>query len=211
MRRARTLEAKDERRAALLRAALDEFFERGFSAARMDDIAKRAGLSKGAVYLYFDSKDALFTSLVDEYAVPNIDLIEQAVNASGGGVAAISTLMKMAPHFIRTTPVPRIAKILIADAPAFPETVTAYRKKVVERVLGMMAGMLRDAKERGEIEIGDPALVARLVVAPIIMSAMWFVVFEHDAEARVDLETLFATHEDMLMRAMNVRRGSAHA
>ena len=60
MKRARSDEAKDERRAQLLDAALDEFFEKGFSAARMDDIARRAKLSKGTLYLYFDSKKAMF-------------------------------------------------------------------------------------------------------------------------------------------------------
>ncbi len=202
MLRARTDEAKDERRGALLSAALDEFFEKGFSAARMDDIARRAGLSKGALYLYFESKDALFTSLIDDFAIPNVELVEGAMKASGGGLAAIRSLIKLAPGFIRETSVPKIAKILIADAPSFPDIVTAYRKKVVERVLGVIAGALRDAKQKGEIDIGDPALTARLVVAPVFISAIWRVIFEHDPDARIDLEALFSLHEKMLMRAI---------
>ena len=82
MKRARTKKAKDERRLALLRAGLDEFFERGFTAARMDDISKRAGLSKGALYLYFSSKEELFKSLVEEYAVPNVERIEAMTRAA---------------------------------------------------------------------------------------------------------------------------------
>ncbi len=208
MRRARSEEAKDERRAGLLAAALDEFFERGFSAARMDDIAARAGLSKGSIYLYFDSKDALFTSLVEAHAIPNIERIEAAVKTTGG-VAAINMLLAMAPSLIRETHIPRLIKILIADAPAFPAMVAAYRKNVIERVLGLVAGVLRKAKAAGETDIGDPALTARLVVAPIAMSAIWSVVFEHDGEARVDLEALFALHRRMLFRALDVNQAAA--
>ncbi len=200
--RARTDEAKEARRLAFLTAALDEFFERGFAAARMDDIAARAGFSKGTIYLYFDSKEALFTALVEAYALPNIARFEAAAKNAGGGLSTICAFMKFAPTIIRETPVPKLAKVLIGDAPAFPEMATAYRKQVVDRVLGMVAGSLKQAKDAGEIEIDDPALTARIVVAPIILSAVWRIVFEHDSKARVDLDALFALHEKMLMRAL---------
>lgn len=200
--RARTDEAKEARRLAFLNAALDEFFERGFAAARMDDIAARAGFSKGTLYLYFDSKEALFPALVETFALPNIARFETAAKSAGGGLATIRAFMKFAPAIIRETPVPKIAKVLIGDAPAFPEMATAYREQVVDRVLGMVAESLRQAKDAGEIDIDDPALTARIVVAPIILSAVWRIVFEHDPKAHVDLDALFAVHEKMLMRAL---------
>ncbi len=204
MQRARTVEAKDDRRQVLLSAALHEFFERGFTAARMDDIAKRAGVSKGALYLYFDSKEALFTSLVETFALPNVERIEATARAAGSARNAIRAVMTLAPVLVRESPVPLIAKILIADAPAFPEVVTTYRKTVIERVLGVFGGILKDAHEAGEIEVDDPDLTARLIVAPIMFSAMWRVVFEHDSEAKLDVAALFALHEKMLMRALNI-------
>ncbi|WDI32743.1 TetR/AcrR family transcriptional regulator [Hyphococcus flavus] len=209
MQRARTDEAKEARRLAILTAALDEFFERGFAAARMDDIAARAGFSKGTIYLYFDSKEALFTGLVETFALPNIEMMEAAAKG-GGGLSAIRALLKFAPVIIRDTPVPKLAKVLIGDAPAFPEMATAYREKIVDRVIGMVAASLGQAKAAGEIDIDDPALTARIVVAPIILSAVWRVVFEHDAKARIDLEALFSIHEKMLMRALGVSE-AAHA
>lgn len=210
MLRARTDEAKEQRRRALLDAALAEFFERGFSAARMDDIAARAKLSKGTLYLYFDSKEALFTSLVETFAIPNIVMFEAVVQNAGGGVAAIRTFMKIAPVVIRESPLPKIAKILIADAPAFPEIVTAYREQVIERALGVIVSALSAAKEAGQIEIGDPRLTARLVIAPVLMSAIWRIVFEHDPAAKIDLDALFAEHEKMLLRGLGVKE-LAHA
>lgn len=203
MHRARTQEAKDQRRKALLTAALDEFYERGFTAARMDDIARRAGLSKGSVYLYFDSKDALFTELVKEYALPNVERLEAMAGQADSAAGAIQMLMGFAPVLVRETVVPKIMKVLIADAPAFPETVTAYRKNVIERGLGLITGVLRKASDSGEFKIANPELTARLVVAPMIFSAIWKIAFEHDADARLDIKALFALHEKMLLTALS--------
>lgn len=201
--RARTQEAKDRRRQALLAAALDEFFERGFTAARMDDIAARAGVSKGAIYLYFPSKDALFTALVDVYALPNVERIEAAASAAPNATAAIGAFISLAPRLVRETAVPKIMKILIADAPAFPEIVNEYRRNVVERGLGVFSSILERAKTTGEFDIDDPQLTARLVIAPMLLSAVWHVVFErNDPNAAVDLEALFALHGKMLLRAL---------
>lgn len=203
MQRARTQEAKDQRRKALLTAALDEFYERGFTAARMDDIARRARLSKGSIYLYFDSKDALFTELVKEYALPNVERLEVMAGQADSAAEAIRMLLGFAPALVRETVVPKIMKVLIADAPAFPETVTAYRKDVVERGLGLITGMLHKASDSGEFKIANPELTARLVVAPVIFSAIWKIAFEHDVEAHIDIKALFALHEKMLLTALS--------
>jgi AcrR family transcriptional regulator len=202
MLRARTPQAKDERRQALLTAALDEFFERGFSAARMDDIAARAGLSKGALYLYFDSKDALFTSLIEEFAVPNIERVEAIASQATSAEEALREFTRFAPTLIRESSIPKIMKVLVANAPAFPETATAYRKKVVERGLGVIAGVLAKAKSSGEFTLDDPALAARLVAAPVIFSALWRILFEHDSEAQLDVEALLDLHVRTLIRGL---------
>jgi AcrR family transcriptional regulator len=202
MKRARTQEAKEERKHALLDAALDEFFERGFDAARMDDIAARANLSKGTLYLYFDSKEALFHSLVETIAIPNIEAIEEAANSTPTFESAIRTMMALAPKLLRTTNMPKLMKVITANATIFPETAKAFRKNVPERVLDAIAKLLRRAHEAGEISVNDPDLTARLVVAPIVFSTMWHFTFEDDPEAQVDHEKLFALHADMLLRAL---------
>ena len=209
MRRARTVQAKDERRQALLEAALTEFYERGFAAARMDDIAKRANLSKGALYLYFESKDALFKALVEAFAVPNLERLQTVAMSAPSALGAIRAVAGLVPSIIRETYIPRLMKVLISDAKVFPDTVRAYRKDVLDRFIGVLSGILTRAKAAGEIEIGDPALTARLVVAPVAFSAMWHVTFGDDKDARVDLEALFALHADMLEKAFTPSAGKA--
>ena len=204
MQRARTQEAKHDRRVAFVTAALDEFYENGFAAARMEDIARRAGFSKGALYLYFDSKEALFEAVVENFAMPNVALLQSVAQSAASAAAAIDAITTMAPGIIREGRLPKIAKVLIGDAPAFPAVATVYRQNVIDRVLAAITGVLKKAKAAGEIDVGDPALAARLIAAPIIFSAIWRIVFEHDDEARVDLDMLFSQHAVMLKRAFKI-------
>ncbi len=202
MKRARSEQAKDQRRHILLQAALDEFYEQGFATARMEDIAKRAGFSKGTLYLYFKSKEDLFTSLIETRALPNVARLEAATEQAPTFSAAIQALTTMAPLIIQTTDVPRLMKIIISDAPNFPRVIQMYRKNVIDRILQMMADVLARAHERREIEIDDPALTARLIISPIAFSALWHVLFDHQDKDQIDLEKLFQLHGKMMLRAL---------
>lgn len=204
MNRARSQAAKDARRQTLLSAALDEFYEKGFSAARMDDIAARAGLSKGTLYLYFASKDALFTDLIESLTEPNLMLLESVAGDDIDINEAVQQVCKLAPLIVRESELPRLMKVLVSDSQQFPETLRAYRKNVIERVLGILTKVLTTASQRGDIEIGDPSLTARLVVAPIVFSSLWQSLFLADADARFDLDRLFQLHADMLIKGMAV-------
>jgi len=202
MRRARSDEAKDERRQALLGAALDEFFEKGFAATRMNDIAKRAHLSKGALYLYFDSKEAMFRALVESLASPNLEIIEQITESAGSLKDALGGIRRFAPLLIRQTDLPRLMKVLIGDSHMFPQLVTAYRKELVERIITMIAGVLRRAHDAGEADVTNPELTARIVMGPIVLSALWQAVFNQQADAEIDLDQLFQIHEQMMLKAL---------
>lgn len=202
MRRAVTDLDKKTRRNAFLEAALDEFFERGFVAARMEDIARRAHVTKGTLYLYYESKGALFAALVEEFAVPNIEKMERLAGEMPRAADALKALMGLAPILIRETPVPRILKVLIGDGGAFPELATAYRREAVDRVLSVIEGVLDRGRLNGEFVIDDAALAARLVVAPIVLSAIWTILFERDADTSVDLDALFELHGQFLLRAL---------
>ena len=206
MRRAVSDDHKDQRRAALLQAALDEFFEKGFSAARMGDIARRAGLSKGAVYLYFDSKEALFRDLIESRISPNVAAMAAIADGAVSIRQALDAMAAFGQQLIQTSDMPRVLKVLVGDAHTFPQLVADYRVNVIERILGIIAGVLGAAAERGEIQLsGPPMLAARLVVAPFAMSGVWQAVFSADPKAAVDLETLFAMHATHMRRAFGLK------
>jgi AcrR family transcriptional regulator len=204
LKRALSDQEKSARRQALLNAALDEFFARGFYAASMEAIARQAGLSKGTLYLYFESKEALFTGLIRSVAVPNVEQIEQLLTRAPTVRDAITRFCEFAPRVIRDTQFPRLVKILIADGPAFPEVISYYRKQIIERGLAALTELLRRGREKGEINIINPELMARLFIAPIILSAIWQVVFEDEEQTTVDLDTLFRMHGEMLLAGLGL-------
>lgn len=204
--RARTHEAKDQRRRAFLAAALEEFFEGGFTASTMDDIAGRAGFSKGTLYLYFDSKEDLFVQLIQSIAMPNVERIERIAESIESAPAALRALLSMAPTLVRESELPRIVKVLIAESGAFPEVVQGYREQVLDRVLAAVARILERGHDTGELAVRDAQLTARLAIAPILLSAIWRVVFETDDD-RVDLDALFGLHADTLLRGLSGAEG----
>ncbi len=205
--RARTQEAKDERRTELLSVALDVFYERGFDLARMDDIARRAGVSKGAVYLYFDSKEALFNALIQEIAAPIPMAIRENVRAAGDPEEALRAFLRSWPMIIRETPVPKIIKVLIGASATFPELVTAYREDVIERAVAVIASVLEAGRAADVFDIDDPMLTAELVIGPFIGAVMRHVVLAVDHEAEVDFEELFTLHEKLVLRALKPAAG----
>jgi hypothetical protein len=93
-------------------------------------------------------------------------------------------------------------KVLIGDAHMFPQIVQHYRTELVERVLSIMAGMLRRAHEAGEIRVESPELTARIVIAPVVLSGIWQAMFGHQREAEVDLDRLFRIHADLVLAAL---------
>ena len=203
--RARTEKDKDQRRSTLLLAALNEFFEKGFNAARMEDIAKHAGLSKGTLYLYFANKDALFKALIEEVAIPTIGNTSQQVLAASSGKQALQLLMQNIAHVIRTTPLPKLVKVIIADGKAFPELVQFYREQVLNRVFALLETLITRSVESKEWHCNDIPMTARLIVAPIIFSVVWRMVFEHSDEQhnKLDIDTLFKLHTHYLVQVLS--------
>jgi AcrR family transcriptional regulator len=174
----------------------------------MEDVARRASLSKGAVYLYFDSKEALFRALIESRTAPNLERIEEIATAAPSFWLVLDRLAAFGPQMIRASDVPRIMKVLIGDSHTFPLLVQEYRTGVIDRVLSIMTAALKRSADRGEIEIDDADLAARLIVAPFVFSGMWEAVFGKDGSAQVDLEGLFRLHAEFLKSALRKKDGS---
>ncbi len=204
--RARTPEAKDERRQAILQAALDEIFEHGFAAARMEDIAERAGVSKGTVYLYFPSKTAVFEGLVDAFARPNRERLEAVLAQPVPAIDRIRQMIAIMPALIRHSDMPKLLKILVSGAQTFPELIRGYRQSVVEPILAALERVVLEAQASGELRAAPAMPLVRLILAPMVASALWQITFETDPEAgpeaRVDVEAMLELHADMLERAL---------
>lgn len=194
---------KDERPRELLDAALALFAEKGFAAARMEDIAAHAGVAKGTLYLYFSSKEAVFEALVRSAVVPNIERAEALADAHVGPVAPLlRQLMVAAAAMVRDSRLAVMPRLLIGELYKFPALARFYRAEVVDRALGLVARLHRRGVEAGEFRPQDSDAVARLVVAPVLMMAIWRTVLAQPDEPTIDPALVLQTHVDILLRGL---------
>ena len=170
--------APEVRQTAILDAALAEFARHGFADARVEDIARRAAVSKGTVYLYYPTKQALFEALVRRDIGPRVAMVSRFLGAHDGPIEPVlSHLVGILAGMIEDGAVPIYPRLLVAEAARFPELIAFYRREVVGVMLGALAGLFERAMDRGEIAREDPVVLAHLFVAPGLKAMLWSLVF----------------------------------
>src|SRR5215468_11615613 len=184
------------RRDAIVTAALEEFSARGFAAARLEDVARRAGVGKGTIYLHFRDKEALFRELVTTMLVPFIANIE-AVPPAGLPIRVV--LQRLIDLFIREiygTERRKLIRLIIAEGPRFPQLAEFHYHHVVKRAVVAMRALLAAAHRRGELRNDALVRFPQLVVAPCMMAIIWSGLF--DRFAPLDVAALMRAHLDLI-------------
>jgi AcrR family transcriptional regulator len=165
---------KDARPQELLAAALEQFVERGYAATRLEDVAKRAGVSKGTLYLYFANKEELFKAVVRDNIVATIGQAEQdAATFDGPSGELLGALLMKWWEEICATPLGGITKLMLAEGNNFPELAQFYNHEVVARGSSLFTRVLARGVERGEFRPLDPVIMTQVLIAPVIMLMMW--------------------------------------
>lgn len=161
---------KDARPQELLAAALDLFVERGFASTRLDDVAARAGVSKGTLYLYFANKDELFKAVVRENVLPALGAAEDAVDSYEGSTRDLFREIVFGWwDRIGHTKAAGISKLMIAESNNFPELAQFYRDEVIARADAMIARLLERGIRRGEFRAIDIPAATSVLCAPMLM------------------------------------------
>ena len=195
--------APAERPKEILDAALELFVERGFAGTRLDDVAERAGLSKAAIYLYFEDKMALFQGVIRQAVVSNFSMVETMLAAHRGSVAElIPPMLQFMASRIEETPLASIAKLVIAESRAFPEIGRFYLKEVIGRGIPLFEGLIRRGIEQGDFRAVDPGLTVRSMVGPMLLAVLWKTVFEPIGAERLDVKALARHHADLMLHAL---------
>jgi AcrR family transcriptional regulator len=185
-----------ERRSAIIEAALDEFIARGFTATRIDDVAKRAGVAKGTIYLHFKDKESMFEELIRTALVPLIGRLH-APPPIGGSVR--DAIEGFARGFIQEVVATRrgdIVRLIVAEGPRFPAIADFYYREVVSRGLAGMRALIELAVARGEIRHENLARFPQLLVAPAIIAVIWQSLFNRHAP--LDAIEMFSVHLDLI-------------
>ena len=164
----------DERPSEILQAAVDSFVENGFAATRLEDVASRAGVAKGTLYLYFDSKEELFKAVVREIIVTSLERGEQLVESYQGPTPDLLRELLRGwwdtLHRSRLTGLPRL---MLSEAANFPDLARYYFDEVVQRGRRLFARTLERGIERGEFRPMDVEYTVRIIMAPVVMALVW--------------------------------------
>jgi len=190
------------RRDAILEAALDEFSAKGFASARLEDVAKRAGIAKGTIYLYFADKESLFQELIRAKMVPVVGSIELALATGLPLRAIVEQAIEIFVREVYGTRRREVIRLLISEGPRFPAVAEFYYREVLSRLLKALRGMLRNAHERGELAGDALARFPMLLGAPGIIAIVWSGLFERFEP--LDVRAMMRAYFDNLFGAGRV-------
>jgi AcrR family transcriptional regulator len=194
---------KDARPPEILEAALAVFAEKGFAATRLDDIAAKAGITKGTIYLYFDSKQALFEALARQSIGAQIDHIQtQLAQFPGSSAELLRFVLSTMGRFAITSDRVVLPRLVLAEAANFPQLAEFWRREVVERGIALMSSIIQRGIDRGEFRKIEPAHAARLCVAPILVIVLWRTTFARFDAEPYDYQGLIDAHLATLLKGL---------
>ena len=196
---------KDARPADIVAAALQVFAEKGFAGARIEEIARRAGVSKGTVYLYFETKSDLFRAVVHDAIIPNIDEIEAMV--LGLDLPFPDILRMLLPRFaelVGNRPIGAVVKMVVGESRNFPELARVWHDEVIAKGVGLISALIERAQAKGEIRPGDPRAHAFSIMGPMLMGLLWRETFTPVGAASIDLEAVARQHAETVLEGLCV-------
>jgi AcrR family transcriptional regulator len=200
-RQARTEGERDDRMRAIRAAALDVFAAKGFSAARLEDVAKAAGVAKGTIYLYFKSKDELLESIVKSTIGVTLQSVELAVASAPAPASALLRLVGQSIAASMQDPDRRrVLHLILSEGGRFPALAEFYHREIISRGMAMIRAIVAKGLASGEFVSDEPARFPHLVMAPALVAVIWSVVF-----ARIeplDSRAMIEAHFDLLIRAL---------
>jgi AcrR family transcriptional regulator len=200
----------DARPDEVLDAAIALFADKGYAATTVQEIAAKAGLSKGAVYLYFPSKAAVLEGLVERAISPVAQTaLSQLAKFSGDPRPLIAQVMKMFVARLRETDALAVPRIIVHEAVAAPEIAQMYRRAVLDKAVPALTALIAKGIEGGFIRRVDPELTVRSVVGPILVHLLLDEIFDLRPEGGLQLERLIDNHLTILLAGLAPEKDGA--
>jgi AcrR family transcriptional regulator len=190
----------DARPDEVLDAALELFTEQGFAKTTVDQVARRAGLSKGAVYLYFSSKEALLEGLVTRAIKPiSTSVFEGIASYKGDPRPVLARFLRLVAQVMAEEKTRAVPLIVFREAPANPAIAALFRTAVLDRSLPAMVSLLTQGVEGGYIRPVDPELTARTVIGPVLAHVLLSEIFGIAPDGGLQMDRLVDNHLAILM------------
>lgn len=196
---------KESRPSELLAAALELFVERGYAATRLEDVAARAGASKGTLYLYFKGKDELFKAVVRGEILPAIARAETLAGQFPGSASELlRTVVTGIWSSVGDTLLSGIPKLIIAESGNFPDLARFYYQEVILRGFALMKSILERGMRQGEFRKVDVEPTARAMMGPLLLSMLWRHSFQSLEAAPLSAERFFEAYLALILEGLRV-------
>ncbi|MEZ5305727.1 MAG: TetR/AcrR family transcriptional regulator [Pyrinomonadaceae bacterium] len=194
---------KHKRPGEIVHAALVCFGEKGFAATKIDDVAEMAGVTKGTVYLYFESKEHLFKEVISVELVPLLASLEKTLSeAKLGEAESLRLLLKTWAEIFPNSALSPLPKLIVSEIANFPDLADFYVREVVGRGLGLITGILTRGIEKGEFRRVDVTSAVFCVIAPALVAMLWKHSLAPFSDRRMDVGDIIDTHSELLLRGL---------
>ena len=194
----REREQKLQRQEQILSAALEEFGANGYAATRLEDVAKRAGIAKGTIYLYFRDKERLFRAVVRTLIQKRIDALSGTF--SGSAEELLRELLSQMYQVVRNAKARSIVRMLIAEGSRFPQLADIYHREVIGRGLNRIRRVLKKGVATGEFRQTKAAQFPQILVAPGVLAIVWQLL--HGERHRLDLDAYSKAHLEFVLNSL---------
>lgn len=197
---------KEQKKELILSSALIEFSSKGIESSRIEDIAKRAGVGKGTLYLYFKGKEDLLNNLFQTYAKQQLLCIKQKViNEQNCKNALYIFIDEMAKAFAKEQ-LSKIFLLLITNAQRNPKSVYLYKENIIQIGLPLVEEILSKGVKEGIFKAHDYKMYARLLVSPAVMEILFHALFENSKELKEDkLSNALKCQLDMILEVLSLK------
>jgi AcrR family transcriptional regulator len=193
---------KAERPQEILEAAFAEFSRNGYATTTLDRIAERAGVTKGTIYVYFESKEHLFISMVQEFTKAAHETVQEMYETHEGSTADLlrAQFSFIYQHIVEDKRRREVVRMLIAEASRFPELADRYYDEILRPCLDMLKQAIQRGVDRGEIRKSSIADWPQVVIAPVALVDVWMMMF--DERQKLDLKAYFDAHLDLMLNGL---------
>ncbi|WFR98537.1 TetR/AcrR family transcriptional regulator [Rhizobium tumorigenes] len=193
-------EQKARRPKQILDAAFEEFVERGYVATRVEDIAERVGVTKGTIYVYFETKEELFSAMINHISTPFEDILASGRKLEGNCENRLRTLIEtLYDDFLGNRRMRELLRFVIAEGTRFPHVIDENHRLFIEPLISFAQSIIDEGQRNGEFKTG-PGLTAEVVMSPIMLAMVFRLIFNDRRE--FDRDTSIAAHFDMIFNGL---------
>jgi AcrR family transcriptional regulator len=191
---------KDARPGEIVAAALEVFADKGFGAARLEEVARLAGVAKGTVFVYFPTKQDLFRAVAKTVVSANFDRFTDAADRPLSEL--VPELLAQAAR-LEESRAPALVRLLIAESRSFPDIAQVWHDEVVAKMVGLLAGAIERAQAADEVRAGDARLYVFSIIGPMLAASIFREVFSETGAELPSLADLASQHAATILRGLD--------